>query len=162
MHWHAPDCPPEILEAFLENVVAFEEAPRSSLFAKLALEGCETPSPDAISDADLPAKIFEIAHKLAKRGFYLERTDHLSDRELYTKLWTEVLLEEYGDNHQNDGCWHLDLLGGGSLEDIQNHLRYYADDDSRADWRAEFPDFEIPEREERPFDRDRLLPHPPS
>ncbi len=161
MHWHAPDCPPEILEAFLENVIAFEEAPRSSLMEKLAQEGCETPPPDAISDADLPAKILEIARCLAKRGFYLERTDHLSDRQLYVKLCAEVLVEEYGDVPENEGCWHLDLLGGGSLEDIQDHLRYYADDLSRADWKTEFPDFEIPKRERRPFDRDRTLPRPP-
>ncbi len=157
MHFHADDCPPEVLEAFLESVVAFESARRSSLFERLSREACLTPAPDSISDPELPAKILEIAQALARQGFYLERTDHLSDRELYVKLWNDVLHEEYEDAGPG-GRWHLDMLGSETDEDILDHLRYYADQESREMWREEFPDFELPPRLELPYDRDRFLP----
>ena len=50
------------------------------------------------------------------------------------------------------------LVSSGSDEDIDIWLTYYADDDSRAQWRRDFPDAEIPERKTPPYDRDRLLP----
>jgi hypothetical protein len=37
-------------------------------------------------------------------------------------------------------------------------MRYYADEEERARWAADFPDFPMPPREKPPFDRDRHLP----
>jgi len=59
------------------------------------------------------------------------------------------------------GSCHLDVLGSGSDEDTTLRMRYYADENERASWAADFPDFQIPPREKRPFDRDRHLPQPP-
>lgn len=36
--------------------------------------------------------------------------------------------------------------------------RYYADEKSRADWAAQFPDDEMPPHEALPFNRDKSLP----
>jgi len=52
----------------------------------------------------------------------------------------------------------LDLLGSGSEEDMQLYMKYFADEASRAEWKADFPELEMPPREDTPFDRDKDLP----
>lgn len=56
------------------------------------------------------------------------------------------------------GNCHLDVLGSCSEEDIILQMRYYADEQKRARFAAEFPDFPMPPHEQPPFDRDRRLP----
>jgi hypothetical protein len=91
---------------------------------------------------------------------FLERTDHLSDRELYSWLWKNALREELMGFGMPFGNCHLDVLGGCSEEDLILGMRYYADPEERARWAKEFPDFPMPPSEKPPFDRDRRLPKP--
>lgn len=37
-------------------------------------------------------------------------------------------------------------------------MKYYADEETRRQWKNDFPDYEMPEHEDPPYDRDRLLP----
>ena len=53
---------------------------------------------------------------------------------------------------------HIDVIGGGSQEDIDLYLRYYASETDREEWRREFPNHHMPPRKVPPFDRDRFLP----
>jgi hypothetical protein len=39
-------------------------------------------------------------------------------------------------------------------------MRYYASEEERQHWAAEFPDFPMPPSEKPPYDRDRHLPQP--
>jgi hypothetical protein len=39
-------------------------------------------------------------------------------------------------------------------------MKYYADEEWRRQFQEEFPDFQMPEHEDPPYDRDRLLPQP--
>lgn len=55
-------------------------------------------------------------------------------------------------------AWHIDLTGSGSEEDTYLYLKYYADEEARQRWAADFPDDEMPEHAEPLFDRDRYLP----
>ena len=100
-------------------------------------------------------------HKLAQMRIFLEDTDHLSDRELYTTLWSDELREETKDVllDQDSAC-HYQMLGSGSEEDAYLHFKYFADDKWRKDWLKDFPDYVMPEHEDPPYDRDRLLPRP--
>jgi hypothetical protein len=50
------------------------------------------------------------------------------------------------------------LTGSGSTEDTDLYLKYYASEDLRRQWAADFPGDEMPEHEEPPFDRDCYLP----
>src|SRR5206468_622242 len=88
----ANECPPDIEEAFLRQILEFETAEEKSLFATLQKHGIALPSPDELDDAELYLKLWEVIHALADLGVFLCSTDHLSDRELYAHLWCDALL----------------------------------------------------------------------
>ena len=71
----------------------------------------------------------------------------------------ELLREPVKDMPLDESsAWHIDLTGSGSEEDTHLYLKYYADEETRRRWSADFPDDEMPEHAEPPFDRDRYLP----
>ena len=57
-------------------------------------------------------------------------------------------------------AWHVDLLATGSEPDTFLYLKYYADEDFREYWLAEFPDYQLPDHESPHFDPDAPLPRP--
>jgi hypothetical protein len=154
-------CSPETEEEFLKQVVDYEEAPWTTHFAQLERAGVTMPAPETLTDQEVTAKLWEVINKLAQMRIFLEDTDHLSDRELYTTLWSDELREETKDVllDQDSAC-HYQMLGSGSEEDTYLHFKYFADDKWRKDWLKDFPDYVMPEHEDPPYDRDRLLPRP--
>src|SRR5262245_46182176 len=72
-------CPPDIEEAFLQNVLNFETTEEQSLFSALENAGIALPNPDDLDDAQTNVKLREVIHALANLGVYLQYTDHLSD-----------------------------------------------------------------------------------
>ena len=92
-------------------------------------------------------------------GTFLHNTNHLSDRELYTELWQEELREPTVLMPENAAfAWHIDMIGSGSEEHLALYMKYYADEEERRNWLKEWPKDVLPEREDPPYDRDRLLP----
>ena len=155
------DYPAEIEEAFWEHVVGYEEAPWTTHFQQLENAGVSLPAPDSLKDEELTEKLWEVIQKLALLHVFIGDTDHLSDRELYTHLWTESLREETKAMPMDANCaWHIQMLGSGSEEDTHLYLKYYADEDWRRRWHNDWPNDLIPEHEDPPYDRDRLLPKP--
>lgn len=153
------DCSADAEEAFWKYVVAFEEAPLTTHLIQLEKAGVVLPSPDSLTDQELTVKLWDAIYALALLRVFLSQTDHLSDRELYTLLWTEYLREHtvllpFDENSSHQ----LPILGSGSEEDIHLYLKYYADDDWRRMWKHDFPDTVIPPSQIAPYDRDRLLP----
>jgi hypothetical protein len=121
----------------------------------------ELPAPETLNDEQLTKKLWEVIHGLALLRVFLDDTDHLSDRELYTELWSDMLREEVkAVPLDEDGAYHVSPLGGCSEEDIQLQMKYYADEKWRRHWLEDFPDFPMPEHEDPPYDRDRFLPQP--
>jgi hypothetical protein len=153
------DCSAETEEAFWKHIVEYEEAPWTTHFQQLEQAGVSLPSPDSLKDEELTAKLWEVIQKLALLHVFIEQTDHLSDRELYTHLWTGSLREETKalPVAANSG-YHIQLLGSGSEEDNLLYLKYYADDLFRQHWQEDFPGDLIPRHEDPPYDRDRTLP----
>jgi hypothetical protein len=152
------DCDPQVEEAFLENVLALETHGFVCPFDTLVKDGFDLPSPEKLDDAALTAKLWELIRELGKRRLFLHCTNHLSERELYTWLVTDALREELMGFGLPFGNCHLDVLGGCSEEDIILSMRYYSDDEERARWLKDFPDFEMPPQEKPPYNRDRRLP----
>ncbi len=155
------DTPPEIEEAFLCNVIAYESAPVSTHFEQLETAGVKLPAPEELDDAALHAKLWEVFDALAKLAVFIEHTNHFSDRELYAHLWHDSL-REYTACLPPESGWvcHLDLVGSGSEEHTELYMRYYADEETRQRWLQDFPNDVLPPHEDPPFDRDRLLPQP--
>jgi hypothetical protein len=152
---------PEIEEGFWKHVVEYEEAPWTTHFQQLERAGVSLPAPESLNEEETTAKLWEVINKLAQMRIFLEDTDHLSDRKLYTELWGDLLREETKDIvlDQDSAC-HYQLLSGGSDEDNQLYLKYFADDHWREWWHKDYPDDPMPEHEDPPYDRDRLLPQP--
>jgi hypothetical protein len=155
------DYPAEVEEDFWKYVVDYEEAPWTTNFQQLESAGVSLPAPESLKDEELTAKLWEVIQKLALLHVFIEQTDHLSDRELYTELWTNSLREETKAMPlaANAAC-HIQLLSSGSGEDNFLYLKYYADDDWRRQWHKEWPKDPIPPHEDPPYDRDRLQPKP--
>jgi hypothetical protein len=119
----------------------------------LRAKGHDFPADDmAFDDAAMRAKLWEVLEAMAELGMVIDQTDHLSDRELYRYLVADALLvEEF-----LGGMTNLSPIGGGSEEDNQIYLRYYADDEDRTMWQRDFEE-KLPAKEKPPYDRDRLL-----
>lgn len=155
------DYPAEVEEEFWKHVVDYEEAPWTTNFRRLENAGVSLPPPDSLKEEELTAKLREVIQKLALLRVFIEQTDHLSDRELYTHLWTDSLREEAPAlPPAANSAYHIQLLGSGSEEDNHLYLKYYADDTWRRHWKRDFPRHPIPAHEDPPYDRDRLLPRP--
>ncbi len=154
---------PKEEEEFLEHILFIEGVGEQPLFDLLQKGGIQLPQPAALDDTQLQTKLWDVINGMALLGCYLSSTDHLSDRQLYEVLWTEILREPTSvcPNNANAAC-HIDILGGCSEEDLQLRLKYYADDEERIDWAEQFPEDTIPSREPLPYDRDRHLPAPPT
>lgn len=152
------DVPPNIEEAFLERACAFERAELDTTFNRLIQRGVVMPPPAELDDATLSVKLKEVLSVLATLSCFVEQTDHLSDRELYTWLWTDGLREETPDPLQLGGAWHTSPIGSGNEEDTVIFLKYYADEDERRRWYEQFPDDPLPPDQSLPYDRDRHLP----
>jgi hypothetical protein len=116
--------------------------------------------PAELDDAHLSAKLDEMVRALETIRCFLHDTDHLSDRELYTWLWTDGLREEAPDLSQLGGAWHTSPIGSGNDEDTAVFLKYYASEKERRRWKKEFPNDKLPLRYPLPYDRDRNLPRP--
>jgi len=155
-----PDCPPEIEEAFLERVLAFETSPRRTLFEILHELNVELPRPKKLTDGELTAKLWEVIHALLSRSIVLGNTDHLTDRELYTLLWNETLREEFVICP--DYAINVDMTKTGPDNGIPIYLKYYASEEERRLYSDAYPGCELPQHVEPPLRRDHLIPDIPS
>jgi len=118
--------------------------------------------PDELTDETITAKLWELLHDLAGQSFYVQHTDHLSDRELYTALWTRGLRNEAVlPGRSRTSGWLYDCVGTGSEEHTQLWLRFYTTDEERAEHARQWPNDSIPPREKPPFHRDWHLPQGP-
>jgi len=136
----------EMLESFLEHILDFDDAPATTLRARLAAAGYVESN-----------ELWTLIRNLATVNVFLHNTNHVSDAELHGWL-IRFMDEEVAD--VADMNMHIDVIGSGSDEDNALWLRHYATDDERNEWQRRFPDEQIPPRQLAQYDRDRFLPSP--
>jgi len=148
-----------LTEYFRQSVLSYEKAPDTTHFEQIRGEGLELPAPEEMDDEECTSMLWKIIYLLAEKRVFLYSTDHLSDRELYSKLWMDVLHDVVKDIKPSlNSAWHVDFVSTGSEENNHLYLKYYADEKARQEWLAYFPDEHIPDHEDPPYVRDILLP----
>ena len=151
------DCPPEVEEAFLRNVLAYEIAPKKILMEALGESGLRLPAPDDLPEAELSGKLWEVIHGLLALRVSIDNTDHLSDRELYTLLYKETLHDELVLGF--DQAMHIDMTESGDYEEgLRTYLKYYAREEERRSYAESFPELNVPPHCDPPNRRDHLIP----
>ncbi len=145
------------IDGYLNALTAFENGESTTDFAKLQEAGVALPQPESLDDVELEKKLKEVIEGLAARSTFLQRTDHLSDRALYTKLWTESLRVEIEDFPPDTTC--ISRIDIGNFQDTEIYLKYYATEDDYDVF--DLAPEEIPIHVDPPFDRDRYLPQAP-
>lgn len=121
--------------------------------------GIEVAAEETLDDAAVTAELWKIINALADIGVIIGFTDHLSDRELYRELMTDILPTKMMLMPDVPGAFSChEILAPGDEEGDVDYLTYYADDEERRWWLEDNPDGTLPERKPRPYDRDRLLP----
>jgi hypothetical protein len=143
---------------FLKRVIAWETSPTSTHRTWLARQRLVFPAPEGLHGSALEHELWRLIEALAVARVFLYHTNHLSDAELYAKLWHEVLEADAPDfaRTPDDGC-HWDFAdAAGSGEHVW--LTYHASEEERQDWKDSFPDVVLPPRQHALYSRDDRLP----
>ncbi len=164
----SPESTLDEVEDFWRRVLEFEEAEgqESSLVKTrhLLLDrvGINPPAAGGLSDAEIKQHLSNLIEGLAHLRIFLQYTDHLSDRELYTLLLAHVLEEAVHDNSPDshfNSTVDMSVLGLAENDDgSQIYLQYYADELIREQWAIDFPEDPLPPHEDPPYRRDSSLP----
>jgi hypothetical protein len=152
------DISPEFELSFLAHVLAWETGTFSTHGEWLARHGFVFEPPEDLRGRRLKAELWRLIEALAVARVFLYHTNHLSDAELYTRLWNDVLDADAPDFGRtcDDGC-HWDFADAGSGEE-QIWLTYYASEAERHAWVREFRDVVLPACKRPPYCRDHRLP----
>lgn len=150
--------PADRREDFWQHVLDFETASCTTTLERLLHAGVDLPRPTSMNDATLAAKLWQVIYGLAAVNVFLYCTDHLSDRELYSRLWNDVLRAQIPIVPDDPGVWHVDFVSGGGEAETEAYFRHYADEAARALWLRDFPGYVMPAHEDPLYNRDRHLP----
>jgi hypothetical protein len=143
------ELPTPIENEFLASMLAWERAPVLPISQWFQPE-LVLPHPDALSNDQLQALLWDTIRKLFDERIVLDFTDHLSDRELYCLIYRDILpcREKKIDSLSNYLHWDCADMGG----DPTVWLRYYASEEERLAWVDDFGD-PLPPSEEPPYPR---------
>lgn len=147
---------PEV--AFLDHMIAWETGPFSTHCEWLARHGLVFEPPEELRGRRLKAELWRLIESLAAARVFLYRTNHLSDAELYARLWHEVLDSDAPDfaRTPDDAC-HWDLADAGGRGE-NDWLTFHATERERQQWKLDFPDTVLPPRQQARHCRDHRLP----
>jgi hypothetical protein len=92
--WTSKDCPPDLCESNLEDILAFESVGSgTSLFLGLQEHGMDLPNPEELNEQQSAAKVQEVLNALLELQIILVGFDGMSAHKLYSTLWNETLWE---------------------------------------------------------------------
>jgi hypothetical protein len=120
----SPECPPDLLESGLEDIVAFESVGSgTSLFEGLQTHGINLPRPDKLNEMESAKKVMEVLNALAELQIFLIGFDSMSARELYSTLYSQTLWEGCYVKKRHPGALTLiDVSHKMKRSEIQKYL----------------------------------------
>ena len=131
---------------YLASMLAWERAPALPI-ADWFSPRLELSPPESLGDAELPSVLWSTIEKLYSKKIVLRCTDHLTDRELYTIIFRDILT-----------CCEKKVEVPGKVlewmcvEETETWLRYYADPVERRRYQEEY-EAELPPSEDPPHPR---------
>ncbi len=135
---------------FLASMLAWEQAPVLPIYRWFEPE-LRPPRPESLSDEDLPNILGALVEKLYQKRILLDFTEHLSDRQLYTLIFRDILPAREKKMDWPATWLHWDCTG--PTGDPEVWLRYYATDREREAW-AETYGQALPPTAPLPYPRD--------
>lgn len=157
--WMDKNLPLEVQEWTLRSILACEER-EQGLRKTTSIPPLEFPDPEGLSDQELHDLLWVKIRQLAERRIFLQRTDHLSDRELYDFFRQPEFREATTEVIPPNSSENWDILGGCSEEDFAIMRRYYPDDYRMSLSGTEDEPEEEWEPEPVPYPRQDRLPKP--
>ncbi|MEM6797956.1 MAG: hypothetical protein AAF589_00445 [Planctomycetota bacterium] len=140
---------------FLESMLAWERAPMLPI-GEWFEPRLETPPPSQIAEDQVGLVLAHVINRLFEKNIVLDFTHHLTDRQLYTIIYRDILPAYEKKIDRRGGFLHWDCANTGDAP--ETWLRYYATADERAMW-ADETGGDLPPSETPPFDRQ--LPQAP-
>ena len=125
----------------------------TTLLAELRQRGWGPKAIDELADDEVTRELTNLIWSLLDLQVYLEYTDHLSDRELYTLLWEYCEEPNICFAGIEGASTHWSPIGDWGEESCQIWLRFYATEDEREKHADEYPDDDIPPRESPKYPR---------
>lgn len=134
--------------SFLESMLAWERAPALPISC-WSLPELVLPRPSSLDDDLLNTLLGDAIDRLFSARVVLEMTDHLSNRELYTLIYRDILpaCEKKVDLPGNYLCWRC-----VDEADHDTWLTFYATESERLQW-LENNEGPLPEARPVPFPR---------
>ena len=130
---------------YLASMLAWEIAPILPIYRWFDPE-LRPPRPSVLNDRDLHEILWDLIAKLHEKRIILDFTDHLSDRELYTLIYRDILPSREKNLDLRTGYLHWDCAAANG--DPEVWLRYYASEEEREGWaetyRQPLPPMEVP------------------
>lgn len=108
----AGECPDRLYWTLIYD---FEHAPMTTNLAQLAEVGVCPAAPERLTTAaEVEAQLWIVINALADLGIFILNSNHLTDRALYERLITQILVEPVRDLPPDSGVHEfIDLTGGG-------------------------------------------------
>ncbi|MCL2004908.1 MAG: hypothetical protein FWG73_01980 [Planctomycetaceae bacterium] len=111
---------------FLAGMLDWEISPAEPISRWFTPELC-IPAPEKLNDEQVLKILETVVAQLFEKKLILDFTDHLSDRELYSLIFRDILPSREKNLRNRNGFIHWDCSCG----DNDVWLRFYASDDER-------------------------------
>lgn len=121
-------------------------------YYELEKRGCAPVPIEGMSDSDVTRELTNLVWNLADLSIYIDSTDHLADRELYTMLLDFCDEPNMFFPGNKNACCGWSALEATGDPDNDLYLRYYACDAMRAQWVRDFK-VNLPPKELPPYPR---------
>jgi hypothetical protein len=106
--WNSKDCPDDVRQSNLEDILAFEDVKSgTSLFDGLQEHGLELPNPNTLDEERSGQKCVEVIKALEKLQIILIGYENMSARQFYSTLWNQTLWEGCYVKKRNPGAFTM-------------------------------------------------------